>query len=142
MHLSSKNEWNKIIEIRESEDHVTASPIDVANAPYSYVAEIKVIDSTMGDESMRRSYNLKFLQISNPLLYFSRFQCPEVDHTWALVEVSNNKGTGAFSDITYIQIVNTAYGNSPAKSECCGKYPDGNISSIPTHGTFLFYKKC
>ncbi|CAG8476061.1 2909_t:CDS:2, partial [Dentiscutata heterogama] len=114
---------------------------DVANAPYSYVAEIKVIDSTMGDEigsSAPTSVTKSLLMNDTSSLEFKPIALidppnPEVDHSWALVEASNNKGTGAFCDITYVQVVNTANGHSPAKSEYCGKYPDGHISSIPAH---------
>ncbi|RIB11701.1 hypothetical protein C2G38_2145454 [Gigaspora rosea] len=122
---------------------------DVANAPYSYLAHVKVNDSATGDEigSSFPTCTVKSLLMDDTssfeykVIAAAKPPNPAVDHSWGLTEAFNHKGTGAFSDITYIQVVNTANGRSPADSEYAGKYPDGHISSVPAHGTFLFYKK-
>ncbi|CAG8736535.1 4290_t:CDS:2, partial [Cetraspora pellucida] len=109
---------------------------DVANVPYSYIAEIKVNDFTMSTE-IGESFptcTIKSLLMDDissldfKVLAAIESPNPEVDHSWGLMETSNHKGTGAFSDITYLQAVKTANGHSPINTKYVGKFPDGHIS--------------
>ncbi|CAG8541324.1 15788_t:CDS:2 [Dentiscutata erythropus] len=47
------------------------------------------------------------------------------DLPWALGKASNNKGDGAFKDITYLVRVNTCGGVAPDNSLCGTTYPTG-----------------
>ncbi|CAG8547058.1 512_t:CDS:2, partial [Scutellospora calospora] len=122
-----------------SDSYFFNSAKDVADVPHSYVAEVKMAEFDMSEEigSSFPTCTVRSLTMDDTSsLQFKVIAAveppnPAVDHSWGLMETFGHKGDGVFKDITYIQVVNTANGHSPAGSEYASKYPDGHISSIP-----------
>ncbi|RHZ82024.1 hypothetical protein Glove_114g29 [Diversispora epigaea] len=65
---------------------------------------------------------------------------PSVDSDWVRSKAFNQTGVGAFSDVTYLQLVYTKGGLTPPASQCGTTFPDKYVYPSRFSGTLLFYK--
>ena len=56
---------------------------------------------------------------------------------WLLLQATTHSGTGAFSDVTYVQRLNTAGG--PAPPTGCGPTTPGMVTRVPFSADFYFF---
>jgi len=56
---------------------------------------------------------------------------------WQLLQATTHSGTGAFSDVTYVQRLNTAGGAAPATG--CGPTTPGMVTRVPFSADFYFF---